>query len=91
MDFFFNDLFLAFLPFLFDRTVVRQETKLEREEGWDRERSASRDSNTGRSKHNGATCRRAAHEAISTNILVDFDVATEDRHFFCHWKKQYYE
>ncbi len=52
---------------LFDRTVDRQETKLEREGGRDRERSTSRDSNTGRPKRNGTTCRRAAHKAISAD------------------------
>ncbi len=46
---------------------MRQEAKWEREGGWDQERSASRDSNTGCPKCNGATCRRAANEAIGTD------------------------
>ncbi len=66
---------------LFDRTVDRQETQLERERerervgggGGDRERSASQDSNTGRPKHNGATCRHAAHKAIGADCKVYFN------------------
>ncbi len=53
-----------------DRTVLRQEAKWKREWGWDRERSASRDSNTGCLKRNGAACRRAAHKDIGVGITL---------------------
>ncbi len=49
---------------LFDRKVVRQETKLEREREGRRDRERS-----GRPKCNCATCRRAAHEAIGADSL----------------------
>ncbi len=50
-----------------------QEENWEREGGWDRERSTSRDLNSGRPKRNDATCRLAAHEALSAGNTVLFD------------------
>ncbi len=51
-----------------------QEEHWERERGgWDRERSASRDLNSGRPKRKGATYRLAAHEALSPGNTVLFD------------------
>ncbi len=38
--------------------------------GWDRERSANQDLISGRPKPNTAICRRAAHEAIGSNINI---------------------
>ncbi len=37
--------------------------------GGDRERSTSRDMNSGCPKHNSATCRCTAHKAISANLI----------------------
>lgn len=44
--------------------------KWERGGGGDRERSTSWDSNSGRPKRNGDTCRCAAHKAIGADILL---------------------
>ncbi len=40
--------------------------------GRDRERSVSRNSNSGHLKRNGATCQRAAHEAIGADMILTF-------------------
>ncbi len=57
---------------LFDRTVDRHETKLERERGGTGSGKPSRDSNTGQLKHNGATCRHAAHKIIDADTVTEF-------------------
>ncbi len=77
---FLRFIFGVFAFFLIDRTVDRQEMKLEREGGGGGigERSASQDLNTGRPKGNGATCRRAAHKAIGTDMNTGFNVFVLD-------------
>ncbi len=49
--------------------IFGQELKGKRKEKQDRERSTSQDSNSGCPEHKGATCRRAAHEAVNANQL----------------------
>ncbi len=58
---------------LFKKKKREQEENWLREGGWDRERSASQDLNSGRPKRNDATCRLAAHEALSAGNTVLFD------------------
>lgn len=64
---FFKDLLLAFYAFILIWNMM-----WERMEGWDQKRSASRDSNSGHPKCNGATCRHADHKAIGTNSQCFF-------------------
>lgn len=65
--------FLSFLPFIMIRQHVDRKRIGGENGGRTRERSMSRDSDSGRPKHNGAMCRRAAHEAIGADNFVYFD------------------
>lgn len=66
------DSFFGVFAFYYDRTVARHEAVSGGERGvWDGERSTNWDSNSGRLECNSAVCRQSAHEAISTDVLLN--------------------